>query len=53
MHACAGMSLARMEGRLAIGQLVERFPNLERSGPFIRGGRVRFRGFLSYPVKAE
>ncbi len=52
VHACAGMSLARMEGRLAIGQLVERFPNLERSGPFIRGGRVRFRGFLSYPVKA-
>ena len=52
VHACAGMSLARLEGRLAIRQLVERFPKLERNGPFVRSGRVRFRGFLSYPVKA-
>lgn len=52
LHACAGMSLARVEGRLAIRQLVERFPKLEQNGPFVRGGRVRFRGFLAYPVKA-
>ena len=51
VHACAGMSLARMEGRLAIRRLIERFPNLEQNGTFVRGGRVRFRGFLSYPVK--
>ncbi len=50
IHACAGMWLARMEGRVAIGRLVARFPRLERSGPFVRGGRARFRGFASYPL---
>src|SRR6266536_1127469 len=50
IHACAGMWLARMEGRVAIGRLVTRFPRLERAGPFVRGGRARFRGFASYPV---
>ena len=50
-HACAGMSLARMEGRVAIAKLVARFPKLARDGDYRRGGRVRFRGFLSYPVR--
>jgi len=52
-HACAGMSLARMEGRVAIGRLVRRFPRLERAGDYVRGGRARFRGFLSYPMLAS
>ncbi len=51
-HTCAGMSLARMEGRAAIGGLVRRFARLERDGPFVRGGRARFRGFLAYPMRA-
>ncbi|MEQ9334671.1 cytochrome P450 [Thalassobaculum sp.] len=50
-HACAGMSLARMEGRVAIGRLVARFPRLERAGDPVRGGRARFRGFLGYPMR--
>ncbi len=50
-HACAGMSLARMEGRVAIGRLVARFPQMRRDGAFVRGGRARFRGFLSYPMR--
>ncbi|MDJ0949021.1 MAG: cytochrome P450 [Alphaproteobacteria bacterium] len=52
IHACAGMSLARMEGQVAIGKMVARFPQLKRSGDFVRGGRARFRGFYSYPVAA-
>jgi cytochrome P450 len=51
-HTCAGMSLARMEGRIAIDRMVGRFTTLERNGPFIRGGRARFRGFLGYPMRA-
>lgn len=51
-HACAGMSLARMEGRVAIDRLIRRFPRLERTGDFTRGGRARFRGFLGYPMRA-
>ncbi len=50
IHACAGMSLARMEARIAIGRLVKRFAKIERAGDFVRGGRARFRGFLHFPV---
>lgn len=50
IHACAGMSLARVEGRLAIGRLIERVPDFATTGAARRGGRARFRGFLSYPV---
>ena len=52
-HACAGMSLARLEGRIAIKHLVERFLKLSRDGLYTRGGRARFRGFLSYPVRVN
>jgi cytochrome P450 len=50
IHACAGMWLARMEGRVAIGRLVARFPDLRPAGPVVRGGRARFRGLASLPV---
>lgn len=50
IHACAGMTLARLEGRIAIGKLLERVPAFHRCGPYRRGGRARFRGFLSYPI---
>jgi len=53
IHACAGMSLARMEAVVAIGRLVARFPRLARDGDFTRGGRARFRGFLKYPVRVD
>ena len=49
-HVCAGITLARMEGRIAIGRLLRRFPKLRRDGPPQRGGRARFRGYLSYPL---
>jgi hypothetical protein len=51
VHACAGMSLARMEAKVAIGRLVERFATIERVGAFVRGGRARFRGYLKYPLR--
>jgi cytochrome P450 len=50
IHACAGMSLARMEARIAIGKLLARFRTIERAGDTVRGGRARFRGFLHFPV---
>ncbi len=50
VHACAGMSLARMEGRVAIGKLLARFPSIEPAGKPERGGRARFRGFTSLPL---
>ena len=50
IHICAGASLARMEGQVAIGKLIARFPQLRPNGAPVRGGRARFRGFLSLPV---
>ncbi|HEX4410026.1 MAG TPA: cytochrome P450 [Xanthobacteraceae bacterium] len=50
IHACAGMSLARMEAQVAIGRLLQRFERIEPAGAFVRGGRARFRGFRSYPI---
>jgi cytochrome P450 len=51
IHACAGMSLARMEAEVAIGRLVQRFAAIAPAGAPVRGGRARFRGFLHYPVR--
>ncbi|WP_443272815.1 cytochrome P450 [Variovorax sp. JS1663] len=49
-HQCVGMSLARLEGRVAIGAFLARFPDYRVGGPVRRGGRVRFRGYLSVPL---
>jgi cytochrome P450 len=48
-HQCAGMALARLEGTVAISRFLARFPRYTLSAPPVRGGRVRFRGFLSVP----
>jgi cytochrome P450 len=48
-HQCAGMALARLEGTIAISRFLARFPNYALAGEPVRGGRVRFRGFLSVP----
>jgi cytochrome P450 len=48
-HQCAGMALARLEGAIAISRYLARFPAYTLKGPPVRGGRARFRGFLSVP----
>ncbi|WP_118181372.1 cytochrome P450 [Paraburkholderia phosphatilytica] len=50
IHQCAGLSLARLEARVAIGRFVRRFPGYRVSGTPTRGGRARFRGFAAVPV---
>lgn len=45
IHVCLGATLARIEGRIAIGRLVKRFPNLQLSGEATIMGLARFRGF--------
>lgn len=49
-HICAGLNLARLEGRIAIGRFIARFPNFAATGPATRAPRVRFRGFTHFPV---
>lgn len=48
-HQCAGLSLARLEGRIAIGRFLQRWPQYTLTSPPVRGRRARFRGFLSVP----
>jgi cytochrome P450 len=49
IHQCAGLSLARLEGRIAISHFLHRFPNYQLRGTAVRDLRARFRGFLSVP----
>ncbi len=53
IHQCAGLSLARLEGRIAIGRFVQRFPGYRLLESPTRGMRVRFRGFLKAPFSAK
>ena len=48
-HQCVGMSLARLEGTVAIAAFVARFPDYRLSAAPERGGRARFRGFAHIP----
>ncbi|HET7527428.1 MAG TPA: cytochrome P450 [Burkholderiaceae bacterium] len=50
-HACAGLNVARLEARTAIGALVRRFPRIALAGQPRRDRRVRFRGLLELPVR--
>jgi cytochrome P450 len=51
IHVCLGATLARMEGRIALGKLLTRFPNMQRDGDAERLPLARFRGFTRLPVK--
>lgn len=50
-HICLGLTLARLEGRVAIQRFLSRCPGYRRDGPAQRTGRVRFRGFSKLPVR--
>jgi cytochrome P450 len=52
-HQCAGMALARLEGAVAISRFLARFPGYALKGAPVRGGRARFRGFLSVPCEVS
>ena len=52
-HICVGVNLARLEGRVAISRFLARFPHYRASAVPIRGGRARFRGFLTIPIEVR
>ena len=50
-HVCVGLTLARLEGRIALSRFLARFPDyalLEGRRP---GGRLRFRGYAALPAR--
>jgi cytochrome P450 len=52
-HQCVGVNLARLEGRVAISRFIKRFPHYRPTGAPVRGGRARFRGFLTIPIQVR
>lgn len=52
-HICAGLTLARLEGRVALSRFLSRFPQYRLSDAREKGGRIRFRGYSSLPAVLE
>ncbi|MGQ0805576.1 MAG: cytochrome P450 [Actinomycetota bacterium] len=52
-HFCLGAALARLEGQIAIGALVRRFPRLEPAGDPVRRETFTLRGLESLPVAVD
>lgn len=50
-HVCVGLTLARMEGRIAIGRFLDGFPGFRLSPNREKSGRIRFRGYKSLPAR--
>jgi cytochrome P450 len=50
-HVCVGLTLARLEGRIAIQGMLERFPKYQIAEDRVNGGRMRFRGYASLPAR--
>ncbi|MGZ5276398.1 MAG: cytochrome P450 [Caldimonas sp.] len=50
IHQCVGMGLGRLEGAIAIGRFVTRFPDYALAGAPVRARRARFRGHVRLPV---
>ena len=53
IHQCVGMTLGRLEGKIAVGRFLDRFPGYCLAEGVQRGGRARFRGFLHAPVRLK
>lgn len=51
LHVCLGATLARIEGRLAVGKFVRRFPNFAQAGARVRLPLARFRGYTAFPIQ--
>jgi pimeloyl-[acyl-carrier protein] synthase len=50
IHFCLGAPLARLEGQIAIGGLVRRFPRLALASEPVRRDQITLRGLKSLPV---
>ncbi|MCU9836978.1 cytochrome P450 [Ruegeria sp. WL0004] len=50
-HVCVGLTLARLEGRIALGRLLDRYPDYRLREGRVPGGRIRFHGYATLPAR--
>ncbi|MDE4175092.1 cytochrome P450 [Phaeobacter sp. PT47_59] len=50
-HVCVGLTLARLEGKIAIERFLKRYPNYHLLPGRVPGGRIRFRGYAHLPSR--
>ena len=50
VHVCAGNTIARIEGQIALSSLFRRWPDLQLGDGVRRSLRIRFRGFEAMPL---
>ena len=50
-HVCVGLTLARMEGRIALDRFLRRYPDYRLSDARVPGGRIRFHGYAALPAR--
>jgi len=50
-HVCVGLTLARMEGKIALQRFLNRYPDYEISAARQGGGRTRFHGYATLPAR--
>ncbi|UWQ48285.1 cytochrome P450 [Leisingera caerulea] len=52
-HVCVGLTLARLEGKIAIERFLRRFPHYQLLPGRVPGGRIRFRGYAALPARVR
>ncbi len=50
-HVCVGLTLARMEGRIALARFLSRYPAYRIKPGRVMGGRIRFHGPARLPAQ--
>ena len=50
-HVCVGLTLARMEGKIALQRFLNRYPDYEISTTRQGGRRIRFHGYATLPAR--
>ncbi|WP_254054900.1 cytochrome P450 [Pseudophaeobacter sp. EL27] len=50
-HVCVGLTLARLEGKIALERFLARFPDYQILPGRREGGRIRFRGYAALPAR--